>query len=83
MRKEAAAHTSLSSAAGRPSLIEVVLVEITPEPTEEEREAILQALAAEEAESAPPSPWRVAGLGPADEPQAGAPPRQSRGATRA
>jgi hypothetical protein len=61
-------------------------LEITPEPTEEERKAILEALAAEEAQAAPPSPWRAAGLGPGpeeDEPQAGALPRQSRGATRA
>jgi hypothetical protein len=61
-------------------------LEITPEPTEEERKAILEALAAEAAESAPPSPWRAAGLGPGpeeDESQAGALPRQSRGATRA
>jgi hypothetical protein len=38
-------------------------VEITPEPTDEERKAILEALAAEEAESAAPSPWRAEGLG--------------------
>jgi hypothetical protein len=60
-----------------------MLVEITPEPSEEERRAILEALAAEEAETAAPSPWRAAALEPDDEPQAGAPPRQSRGATRA
>jgi hypothetical protein len=61
-------------------------LEISPEPTEEERKAILEALAAEQAETAAPSPWRAAGLGPGpedDELQAGAPPRQSRGATRA
>jgi hypothetical protein len=60
-------------------------VEITPEPTEEERKAILEALAAEEARTAAPSPWRAAALGPGaeEDDQAGAPPRQSRGATRA
>jgi hypothetical protein len=61
-------------------------LEISPEPTEEERKAILEALAAEEAQAAAPTPWRAAGLGPGpvdDELQAGAPPRQSRGATRA
>jgi hypothetical protein len=61
-------------------------VEISPEPTEEERKAILEALAAEAAETAAPSPWRAAGLGPGpdeDELQAGAPVRHSRGATRA
>jgi hypothetical protein len=61
-------------------------LEISPEPSEEERRAILEALAEEEAHSAAPSPWRAAGLGPGpedEEPQAGAPPRQSRGATRA
>ena len=39
-------------------------VEITPEPSEEERQAILAALADERSESEPPSPWRQAGLGP-------------------
>ena len=61
-------------------------VEISPEPSEEERKAILEALAEEQAQTAAPSPWRSAGLGPGpedDEPQAVAPPRQSRGATRA
>jgi hypothetical protein len=60
--------------------------EITPQPSEEERRAIARALELEAAEAAPPSPWREGGLGPEpddDEPQAGAPPRQSRGATRA
>jgi len=38
-------------------------VEITPEPSNEERKAILEALAAEEAETAEPSPWRAEGLG--------------------
>ncbi len=61
-------------------------VEISPEPSEEERKAILEALAAEQEETAAPTPWRAAGLGPGpdeDELQAGAPPRHSRGATRA
>ncbi len=61
-------------------------VEISPEPSEEERKAILEALAVEQAQAAAPTPWRAAGLGPGpedEEPQAGAPPRQSRGATRA
>jgi hypothetical protein len=60
--------------------------EISPEPSEQERKAILEALAAEQAETAAPSPWRAAGLGPGpedDEVQAGALPRHSRGATRA
>jgi len=39
-------------------------VEITPEPSEEERKAILEALAVEEAQTDAPSPWRAAGLGP-------------------
>jgi hypothetical protein len=38
-------------------------VEITPEPSEEEREAILKALQLEEQEAAPPTPWRAAALG--------------------
>ena len=62
-------------------------VQITPEPTEEERRAILEALEKERlTDLAPPSPWRRAGLGPGpeeDDDQAVAPPRQSRGATRA
>ncbi len=59
-------------------------VEITPEPTDDERRAILAALEAEAGDSAPPSPWQRQTLGPAlDEDQAVAPPRQSRGATRA
>ena len=61
-------------------------LEISPEPSEEERKAILEALAADSAETAPPSPWRAAGLGSGpdeDELQAGAPPRHNRGATRA
>jgi hypothetical protein len=38
-------------------------VEISPEPSDEERKAILEALAAEEAETAAPSPWRSEGVG--------------------
>jgi hypothetical protein len=38
-------------------------VEITPEPSNEERKAILEALAEEEDATAPPSPWRAEGLG--------------------
>jgi hypothetical protein len=38
-------------------------VEITPQPSDEERRAILAALAEEDAESAAPSPWRAEGLG--------------------
>jgi hypothetical protein len=61
-------------------------VEITPEPTEEERAAILRALEQERTQLDPPTPWHRAGLGPGpeeEEDQAVAPPRQSRGATRA
>ena len=38
-------------------------VEISPEPSEDERKAILEALADEDAGSASPSPWRAEGLG--------------------
>lgn len=62
-------------------------VEITPEPTEEERQAILLALDHDEPDGAEPSPWRQAGLGnggPAEEQdQAAWPLRQRRGAARA
>ncbi len=61
-------------------------VEITPQPTEDERRAILEALEEELLSDPAPSPWRRAGLGPGpeEEPdQAAAPPRQRRGATRA
>ena len=61
-------------------------VEITPQPTEDERRAILEALEEESQAALPPTPWRRAGLGPGPEDeadQAVAPPRQSRGATRA
>jgi hypothetical protein len=59
-------------------------VEIYPEPTEEERQAILLALGLEAAEAGTPTPWRRAGLEPGPpEDQAVAPLRQSRGAARA
>jgi hypothetical protein len=61
-------------------------LEISPEPSEAERKAIVRALELEAEQAAGPTPWQAAGLGPErdeDEPQAGAPPRQSRGATRA
>ena len=61
-------------------------VEITPEPTENERRAILEALEEEGQTAVAPSPWRRAGLGPGpeeDDDQAVALPRQRRGATRA
>jgi len=69
-----------------PLISEFVDVEITPEPDEMERRAVLKALEQEGRAAEPPSPWRQAGLGPGPEnedDQAGAPPRQSRGATRA
>ena len=55
-------------------------MEITPEPSDAERQAIMRALELEQEEDEPPAPWRRAGLEPD---QAGAPPRHSRGATRA
>jgi hypothetical protein len=61
-------------------------VEITPEPTEDERRAILEALEEERLTALVPSPWRRAGLGPGPEEeadQAVAPPRQRRDETRA
>ena len=61
-------------------------VQITPEPTEEERRAILEALEEERLTAVTPSPWGRAGLGPGPEEeddQVVAPPRQRRGATRA
>ena len=61
-------------------------VRITPEPKEEERRAILEALEEERLTAMAPSPWRRAGLGPGleeDDDQAVAPPRQRRGAARA
>jgi hypothetical protein len=63
-----------------------VAIEITPEPTEGERRAILEALEEVRGVTAVPLPWRRAGLGPGPEQeadQAVAPPRQRRGATRA
>jgi len=64
----------------------VVDVEITPEPSEEERQAILAAIELERRQSEAPTEWRQAGLGPGledDEDQAVTPPRHSRGAARA
>jgi hypothetical protein len=61
-------------------------VEITPEPSEEARRATMLALREEERVGAGPTPWRRAALGPGPEDeddQAAAPPRHSRGATRA
>jgi hypothetical protein len=61
-------------------------VEITPEPNEQERRAILEALEEQARSAEAPSPWRRAGLGPGPEEeddQAAALPRQRRGATRA
>jgi hypothetical protein len=59
-------------------------VQITPEPSPEEREAILRAFEEERVDEAEPSPWRRAGLEPEEEDgYATAPLRQSRGATRA
>ena len=61
-------------------------LEITPQPSEDERRAILEALEEEGRSALAPTPWRRAGLGPGLEDeadQAVAPPRQSRGATRA
>jgi hypothetical protein len=69
------------------ALVAGVDVEITPEPGEEERQAIMAALEEEARIGRPPTPWRQAGLGPGPEEDeddyAGAPPRQRRGATRA
>jgi hypothetical protein len=61
-------------------------LEITPQPTEDERRAIAEALEEEGQADLASTPWRRAGLGPGPEDeadQAVAPPRQSRGATRA
>src|SRR5438132_1690122 len=67
-----------------PFTLHAVDVQITPEPSPEEREAILRALEEERADEAEPSPWRRAGLEPEEEDAyATAPLRQSRGATRA
>jgi hypothetical protein len=40
-----------------------VAVEISPEPSDEERKAILEALADEPSETDAPAPWRAEGLG--------------------
>jgi hypothetical protein len=61
----------------------VVDLEIVPEPSPEERRAIVLALRPEEAGHAAPTPWRRIGLGPEEDDQAAAPVRQSRGAARA
>lgn len=53
-----------------------------PEPSDQERRAILDALEAEGAASEEPSPWRVEALR-GEEDQATAPPRNNRGAARA
>jgi hypothetical protein len=37
-------------------------VEISPEPSDEERQAILEALAEDDARGEPPTPWRAEGL---------------------
>jgi hypothetical protein len=58
-------------------------LEILPEPTEEERRAIVEALRLEAEEEREPLPWRRRGLEPNGGRYATAPPRQSRGATRA
>jgi hypothetical protein len=61
-------------------------LEISPEPSEAERKAIVRALELEGEQAGGPTPWQAEGLGPEpaeDGLQAGAPPRHSRGATRA
>jgi hypothetical protein len=53
-------------------------LEISPEPTEDERKAIVSALELEEDEAAPPTPWRAAALdsgGSAPPPEAWGDPR--------
>ena len=63
MRNEAAAHTR---PIGDPPYVfneRAMALEISPEPSDEERKATLEALAEEEAEMAAPSPWRAEGLG--------------------
>jgi hypothetical protein len=77
---------ALSGAAELAPQVNKVDVEITPEPTEEERRAILEALAEEHPDALALSLWRRAALGPGphdDADQAVAPPRHRRGATRA
>jgi hypothetical protein len=56
-------------------------VQITPEPTPEEREAIVKALELER--NPEPGAWQKAALEEEDDAYATAPVRQSRGATRA
>lgn len=63
--------------------VTLVDLEIVPEPSPEERRAIVLALRLEEVGHVAPTPWRGAGLGPEEEDQAAAPVRQSRGAARA
>jgi hypothetical protein len=58
-----------------------VHLEITPDPTEEERRAIVEALQ-EETEASQLSPWQKEALASADDDYATAPLRQRRGATR-
>jgi hypothetical protein len=57
-------------------------LEILPEPSDEERQAIREALRVEAEKEREPTPWRRAALDPEDA-YATAPRRQSRGATRA
>jgi hypothetical protein len=61
-----------------------VYADIKPEPTEAERQAILEALRSEQEETSALSRWQREGLDlDAEDDYATAPPRQSRGATRA
>jgi hypothetical protein len=61
-----------------------VYADIKPEPTEAERQAILEALRSEQNETNAFSRWQREGLDlEAEDDYATAPPRQSRGATRA
>ena len=57
-------------------------LEITPEPSDDERQAIVEALRLDEETEREPTPWRGVAL-ERDDSYATAPPRQSRGATRA
>ena len=45
------------------ALVRRMAVEISPEPSDEERKAILEALEEEHVETAAPSPWRAKALG--------------------
>jgi hypothetical protein len=58
-------------------------LEILPEPTEDERQAIVQALLVEAEEQHDLTPWRRAALESDGDRYATAPRRHSRGATRA